>query len=431
MKLLALGLILVLGAVQETDGGKALVHVDKPPSKARPGAPLGLLLTFHGANGNENSLVPKAEEMLQKLDLRDDWVVIGLKSKEVGWTNKDDEPVKAFIPWAIKTYRVDPRRVFGFGVSSGAWYLNRFAPANSDLLAGCISYVGGLGSLPKTDAPKTHAEVYVVIGHKDPQPSPAAARPPATAFFKAGFRGVYREMLDHAHEGPKEPSQSDAIEWMRALRNKRVAPSAADAEFLAKFEGGKNDSALSTGSTWNRLATIGGHAAAPVVLQGLKSDRAGVRANAAKACTAVMFDDAVVDALVELVADKDNAVRKSVLAALAFQGRWHYAQAHGALCAVARDEKAAQGDRRAAAQGLAEIAKIDLLGTWLYKDIVWTLVDLLGDRDGGLRQIAFQALQPVHADALGYSPAMQEGPRAKALERWAAWAEKVCGPKPQ
>ena len=100
------------------------------------------------------------------------------------------------------------------------------------------------------------------------------------------------------------------------------------------------------------------------------------------------------------------------------------------LCVVARDEKAAQGDRRAAAQGLADIAKIDLQGTWLYKNVVWTLVDLLGDRDGGLRQIAFTALQPVHADALGYNPAMQEGPRAKALERWAEWATKVCGAKP-
>jgi hypothetical protein len=428
MRLLALAVLALLPA--QEDGSKALPHVDKPPSKPRPGAPLSLLLTFHGANGNQESLVGKAEEMLQKMDARDEFVVIGLKSKEVGWTDKDDAPVRAFIPWAVKQYRVDPRRVYGFGVSSGAWYLNRFAPENSDLLAGAISYVGGISRTPKSEAPKTHAELYVVIGHKDPQPSPAAARPPAEAFFKAGFRAVYREMLDHAHEGPKEPTQSETVEWIRALRNKRIAPSGPDAEFLAKFAEGKNDSALGTGSTWARIAQIGGHAAAPVVLQGLKSDRAAARSGAAKACAQVMFDDAVVDALVPLLEDKDNGVRKAAIAGLAFQGRWNYAQAHAALRAVARDEKAAQGDRRAAAQGLADIAKIDLQGTWLYKNVVWTLVDLLGDRDGGLRQIAFTALQPVHADGLGYNPAMQEGPRAKALERWSEWATKVCGPRP-
>src|SRR6185295_7122182 len=154
MKMVVFGALLLLGALQETDGGKALTHVDKPPAKRKPGAPVGMLVAFHGANGNANSLLGKAEEMLQKLDVRDDYVVIGVKSKEVGWTDKDDEPVKAFIPWAIKTYNVDPRRVYGFGVSSGAWYLNRFAPANSELFAGSISYVGGMGNPPASKAPR-------------------------------------------------------------------------------------------------------------------------------------------------------------------------------------------------------------------------------------------------------------------------------------
>ncbi|HYE99454.1 MAG TPA: hypothetical protein VEJ18_11115, partial [Planctomycetota bacterium] len=201
--LLALGL---LAGVQDTDGDKAIRHVDKPPAKPRPGAPLGLLLTFHGANGNENSLVGKAEEMLLKAGCRDEYVVIGLKSKEAGWTDKDDDPVRAFVPWAVKRYAVDARRVYGFGVSSGAWFLNRFAPLNSDLLAGAISYVGGMGRVPTSDAPATHAEIYWVVGHKDDGLPPSRTRPQAEAFLKAGFRAVHREMLDHAHEGPKPPT---------------------------------------------------------------------------------------------------------------------------------------------------------------------------------------------------------------------------------
>jgi predicted esterase len=423
-------LALVLFAALQEDGDKAIKHVDKPPTKHRPGTPLSLLVTFHGASGNETSLVGKAEEMLMRAELRDDFVVIGVKSKEVGWTEKDDEPVKAFVPWAVKKYGVDPRRVYGFGVSSGAWFLNRFVPANSELFAGTISYVGGLSRLPKTEDPKSHGEIYLVIGHKDDGLPPSRTRPPMLDYLKTGFRAVYREMLDHAHEGPKPPTEADAMEWMKALRNKRVAPGAKDLEFLKKFEDGKGESSLPEGTTWARAATIGGPAAAPVVLQGLASERAGARSGAARACTQVMFDDKVVDALVPLASDKDNTVRATALAALGFQGRWNYPQAHAALCAAARDEKRAAGDRRLAAQGLAEIAKLDLLGTYLYKEIIWTLVGLLGDREGSLRGIAFQALQPVQADAFGYSPSMQEGPRAKALERWAEWATRTCGPRP-
>lgn len=424
-------LVLVLSLLAQESGDKALTHVDKPPAKRRPGAPLSLLLTFHGANGNASSLVNKAEEMLQKAEVRDDFVVIGLKSQEAGWTDKDDAPVKAFVPWALKTYGVDPRRVYGFGVSSGAWFLNRFAPANSELLAGAISYVGGLSRAPGAPDPRSHAELYWVIGHKDEQLPPSRTRPQAEAFFKAGFRAVYREMLDHAHEGPKEPTQTEAVRWMLALRNKRASLSADEQDFLKKFDDpGRAASALSMASTWARVAAIGGPQVSPIVVQGLASERAGVRTNAAQACAQVMFDDAAVDALLPLADDKDVKVRRTAVAALSFQGKWNYPRAQAALCALARDEKRSEGDRKAAVQGLAEIVKVDLLGTCLYKEAVWTLVNLLGDKDAGLRQAAFLALQPARADGFGYAPGAPDAVRAKSLPRWVEWAEKACGPKP-
>lgn len=426
MKAILLFTALLAPAQESID--KVITHVDKPPAKRRPGAPVGLLLTFHGANGNAGSLVGKAEEMLQKVEVRDDYVVIGLKSKEVGWTDKDDEPVKTFIPWAIKTYNVDPRRVFGFGVSSGAWYLNRFAPENSELLAGAICYVAGMGRVPKSEAPKTHAELYWVVGHKDPGPPPSTTRPQYEAFAKAGFRAVYREMLDHAHEGPKPPTQDEAIHWMRALRNKRVAPGGDDAEFLKKFEdAGRAESALSTASTWLRVAAIGGPQVSAIVVKGLASERAGVRSNAAQACAQVMVDDAAVDALLPLLDDKDAKARRSAISALAFQGKWNYAQARGALAAFALDEKRSEADRKAAIAGLAEIVRIDLQGTYLCKEEIRALVDLLGDKDGGLRAAALEALKPAQADGFGFNPGAPDAVRAKAVQRWTEWRDKVLG----
>ena len=81
-----------------------------------------------------------------------------------------------------------------------------------------------------------------------------------------------------------------------------------------------------------------------------------------------------------------------------------------------------------AAQGLAEIAKIDLLGTFYYHEVIWTLVGLLNDREAALRAVSFQALQPVHADALGYTPGMAD--RSKPMQRWTEWCEKTCGQRP-
>jgi predicted esterase len=423
-------LLLAAAAPQESDGDKALPHVDRPPAKRRPGAPLGILLCFHGANGNANSLLGSAEEMLGKASVRDDYVVIGLKSKDVGWTDKDDAPVKAFVPWALKKYGADPRRVFGYGVSSGAWFLNRFAPENSDLLAGAISYVGGMGRVPASKEPAGHAELYWVIGHKDDGLPPSRTRPQAEAYFKAGFHAVYREMLDHAHEGPKDPTMTDAAEWLGGVRNKRIAPAGEDAAFLKKFEDEeRSESLLSQGATWARLAQIGGAHAAPVVSRGLKSERAGIRAGAAKAASLVLLDDAVVEALAGLVEDKDAAAKRAALGALAFQARWNRPAARAALCAVASDDKRTAGDRRVAAQGLADAVKLDVLGTYLYRDALKTLIGLLEDRDGGLRQVAFSALQPIQADGFGYSPSMAEGPRAKAVQRWTEWLEKVAPAK--
>jgi predicted esterase len=415
---------------KDKDGKDVITYAANAPSKRLPNSKLGLILGFHGRGGNEKQLIEGAASALQKAGIRDEFVIVGLKSKEDGWTDKDDAPVQQFVPWAIKNWSIDPRRVYGVGFSSGAYYLNKFVPNHSDLFAGAITYVGGQGGLAKTEHPENKSELYWIVGLADQTVKAESVRPNMQAAKAAGYRFVYREIAGMGHEVYKDPPLEDAVQWLKAVRNKEVAPSAEEQAFLDKLsDASKAPSLLGEGSTWLKLAAIGSHAAAPVVIQGLQSDREAVRVHAAQACAKMMFDGKTVEALAALLEDKETRVRTTALQALAFQGRWNYPAAQESLCRLARDAKKPAGERKAAALGLGEVIKFDLLGGYQFKGVGWTLVELLDDEDAGLRQAAFLALQGAKS-GVEYSPGAGKPQREAAMAKWTAWCEKVYGAKP-
>src|SRR5579859_3272852 len=411
---------------KDKDGKDVLTYAANVPARRAPNSRLGLILGFHGRGGNEKQLIDGAVSALQKAGLRDEFVIIGLKSKEDGWTGKDDEPVKQFIPWALKTWSIDPRRVYGIGFSSGAYYLNQFVPNHSELFAGAITYVGGQGGLTKTDKPENRSELYWIVGQADQTVTAESVRPNMQAAKAAGFRFVYREIAGMGHEVYKDPPLEDAVQWLKAVRNKEVAPSPEDQAFLEKLS---DPSKLGEASSWVRVANIGSLAAAPIVIQGLQSDREGVRVHAAQAMTRMMFDGKAVEALGALLDDKENRVRGTAIQALTFQGRWNYPAAQEALCRLARDDKKPSGERKAAALGLGEIARLDFLGGFQFKTVGWTLVELLDDEDGGVRAAALQALQPAKS-GVEYAPGLAKPQREASMAKWTAWCTRVYGAKP-
>jgi predicted esterase len=410
---------------KDKDGKDVITYAANLPSKRLPNSKLGLILGFHGRGGNEKQLIDGAVSALHKGGLRDDFVVVGLKSKEDGWTAKDDEPVKQFVPWAIKNWQIDPRRVYGIGFSSGAYYLNQFVPNHTELFAGAITYVGGQGGLAKTDKPESKSELYWIVGQADTTVPAANVRPNMEAAKKAGFRFVYREIAGMGHSVYVDPPLEDAVQWLKAVRNKEVPLEAADQAFLDKLS---DTSKLGEASTWLRVANIGGFAAAPVVIAGLQAERDSVRVHAAQAMTRMMFDGRVVEALAALLDDKESRVRATAIQALTFQGRWNYPAAQEALCRLAKDDKKPAGERKAAVLALGEIAKLDFLGGFQFKTVGWTLVECLDDEDSGVRTAANLALMPAKS-GVEYSPGMAKAQREASLSKWAAWCTKAYGPK--
>lgn len=436
-------LLIVLGAVtlipaaaqpgdgpqvyKDASGKDVITYVLRLPAK--PSEPhLGLVVGFHGRGGDANQLVGAIGSGLDQAMCRDGYVVMGLKSKADGWENADDAPVREVLAWAIAKYQIDPRRVYGVGYSSGAFFLNRFAPNNSDLLAGAITWVGGQFGLTRNEHPELAAELYWIVGQKDTTVPAAPIIPQMDAFAKAGYRAIYRNMRDLAHESCKEPCWSDAIAWLRALRNKQLPLTAEDQTLLARFADPEQAKrALGDATAWARLTRIGGPQAAPALLVALASDKEAARGNAALACTRTMFNHEVVVEVGKLLEEKSAKLRESALQALTVQAQWGFSEGFEALHVFLSAPKKPAAERRAAANAVGQIARLDLLGTFKASGPIWALVDLLDDEDAGVRQIAFAALEGAQTGGFGYKSEAAKAGRQTAVEQWVAWATKVCG----
>ncbi len=409
-------------------GHDVIVYAARPPAKPRTDLRPALLLCFHGRTGNAEQLLGPASAALERCSLRDEYVVIGLKSKDVGWEDADEAPVKAFIAWAVKQYHADPRRIYGLGYSSGSYFLNRFAPNNSDLMAGAITYVGGQFGLKKDEHPETAAALYWVVGQKDTTVKADGVLPAMEAFRKAGYTGVYRDMRDLGHEACKEPTMDDAVHWMQALRNRRSPLDAEEQTFIDLFaDAEKSKHLFNQAGAWQRLIRIGGPQAGAVVAQALVADKESVRENAALACNYAMFDAAVTRNLALLLDDKSTKLRESAMASLSMQAAWGDAVSQEALCRYARDAKRKAMERRAAVASLGTVCRIDLMGTFLDKAAIWTMVDLLDDEDAGVRQQAFAGLQVAEGVGFDYRSDGSKAKRKASCDSWAEWCKRTCG----
>ncbi len=412
------------------DGAHKVTYEERIPAKPAA-ATLGLVLLFHGHTLNESSLIGHALPALQQAGIGNHYVVIGLKSQGVGWENRDDAPVRAFIQHALSAYPVDRRRVIGMGYSSGCMYITRFAQTSSDLFAGAIGYVGRQGGAPSKDDPEKVAELYWVTGHKDSLQPYKPAREDALKNIVLGLPVIYREEKEMDHHFLWGQSATDALAWMQHLRVKSAPLAADDAAFIESFQDdAKAKKQLADARAWARIVTIAGPQVGPIILQGLASDKAAVQNSAAIACSKVQLAGTIITTLGTLLEGKDKKLKGPVLNALMTHAIWNHPLAQKILCTLALSPAAAPTDRRAVALALGQVVKLDVQGACVYTRVLWTLVDLLDDDDATLRESAFTALEPGVRGGFGYQPGANKAGRAAAVEQWRAWVEKSSGPRP-
>ena len=174
---------------------KVRMHIPDPPAE---GKKWGFIFVCHGFKGSEgNSYLDGTVAALKRLGLDQNYLVIAGKSKGDGWAEEDDGRFLKLYDWVKKTYPVDPERLFLFGSSNGARWVNRFGYAHQDLVKAVVSYCGNydFSKLPEGDK-KT--EWFFVHGTKD---NPQQSQKMADELKKRGYQTNIKILEDYGHTG--------------------------------------------------------------------------------------------------------------------------------------------------------------------------------------------------------------------------------------
>ena len=108
------------------------------PEKLPKKRHLALLICFHGRGGNEDGPAELMNRTVKDIGLSDQYIVMGLKSHEIGWEDADEIDVLKAYDWVSSVYPIDLRRVYLIGYSSGAHWDTHFGSKHIDLFAGII-----------------------------------------------------------------------------------------------------------------------------------------------------------------------------------------------------------------------------------------------------------------------------------------------------
>lgn len=417
----------------------------RAPEKLPEGKTLGLIVAFHGMNGNEDHMTGFAIEAAKRTKLVDQYLIMGGKSKGAGWATNDDKDLLQWIAWAMETYPIDPRRVHIIGMSNGGWMVKRFGWANQDKFATVTAYCGGgvdfsgtqKGSRPMPPVgpmspAETKTEWYFVHGDADEQVAVDASRRACEQLKQKGYRYVYREIdgADHGGITRYNDVADDVLLFMHGLRHKEILLSSAEKKELSNLLSKvKTEKGAAVQPILAEAARLGGAPGTRVVDGAFGSSDPEVKKLAADTTEATLYGREVVFELIKLLKDKSDDVKASAMKGLTVACNWRYEEAQAHLIRIARQKSAPAADRVAAIQALGKAAKLMMHGNFDDdKMILWSLVLLLDDEDAKVREAAFTQLEKGVKDAFEYKPDLDPAARKASVTKWKSWAQTKLGP---
>ena len=204
------------GDVVDPDTKDVLMKVRmKIPEPPAAGKRWGFLFVCHGFKGHENnSYLDLTVAALQRAGLDQDYLVVAGKSKADGWTEEDDGRFLRLWEWAKKTYPVDPERLFLFGSSNGARFVNRLGFARQDIVKAVVSYCGNY-DMSKLPEGEKKTEWFFVHGSKD---NPQQSQRMVDELKKRGYQTTFRLLEDYGHTGiwdGKDHPESKLVDEVR------------------------------------------------------------------------------------------------------------------------------------------------------------------------------------------------------------------------
>jgi TPR repeat protein len=397
-----------------------------PAGTQDPAKQVGLILCSAEHDRPTGDEILPVREALKRLGLSDRFVLLAGHSQAQKFGPADDEPLEKLIRWAMKTYPVNPRRVYMYGKGEGGKISGELTMLHPDLVTAAISYSWGMWRMPAEVAPdgkdalnpKTAPEFYMVLGLRDLSYHLTTVRDAYQRMSAKGYHVIYREFEDLGARTYHPPSNDDAIAWAAALRNKNLPLSPQERALLAKTE-------INSEGYMGNLALVGGPPAGAVVQKLLESPNADVRAAAAATCGHAVFDEATLEALGRHTTDRSAKVRQAAFHALAINANWRSDAAQRALVdAALHPERAiAEDDRVAAVDGISHAVRYQLLGARQDPPLFAALVALLTDKNEELRTMAANILAPVRDP--GFRGDLGRTEQKTPAGGWQSWLEGI------
>jgi TPR repeat protein len=400
--------------LKDPAGQTVIRYVAEVPE--HPVGQLGLFLCFPEHDRPTGDEIYPVREALKRQGLLDQYVLIAGHPQGQKFGPADHEPIQKLLAHALKTYPINPRRVYMYGKGEGGKISGEMAMAYPHLVAAAISYSWTWFKMPShVDTPldpEKVAQHYMVLGRRDLSHHLTNVRDGYSRVQAKGVHVIYREFDDHGARTYHPPSNDEAIAWATRLRNRTLPLSAAEKAILAKAPALRN-------GYYPELALVGDAASVEKLFS---SKDATVRAAAARTCAEVNLGEGAMTALAVLATDPSAPVRREAIRSLAINANWRSAAAQKALIQLT-ETGVEQSDRVGAADGLVNAVRFQVRGVRQDPHVFRALVGLLNSKDDELRTIAASALAPIR-DAEFRGDIGR--PERKAPEGgWDAWLDAI------
>lgn len=390
------------GELKDSSGNVIIKYAVEAPavitSASDPARQFGLFLCFPEHDRPVDDEILPVREALRRAGLLDRYVILAGGPQQRKFGPQDHEPIQKLLAWALKTYPINPRRVYMYGKGEGGKISGEFSMLHPDLIAGSISYSWGWWRMTpelteSLDAARSKPEVYMVLGLRDLSYHLTNVRDAYSRTYAKGYHVIYREFADLGARTYHQPSNDDAIAWATRLRHKTIPLSRQESALLAQTAAAPRI----VNGRFAALSLVGGAPAGVLLRKFLSSPDAAFRAAAARTAYDAIFDEETMAALGRASVDADATVRREALRSLALQANWRSAAAQQALVDLALVPSRAidPGDRVTAADGIIFALRLQINGHRQDPSLFAALVKLLSSEDERLRTMAGNFLAPI------------------------------------
>ena len=349
------------------DTGKTILRyvIEVPPGVAEKTPRIrlvhvGLFLCFQEHDTpTGNDLFPVRQTLLRQGALGN-YILLAAAPQGRKFGPADHEPIEKLLAWALKTYPINPRRVYMFGKGEGSKISMEFTMTHPKLVTAAIGYSWGAWLMPSElkeplDFENKEPEIYLTLGRRDLDNHLSCVRDAYLRLRAKGYHLIHREFDELGDRSYHPPSNDDAIAWATRLRNKNIVPSAEESKLLRAKP-------VMANGYYPSLALVGGAPAGAVLEKLFLSKEPGVRAAAAETCRHGIFGGSTTAALAKLISDPSAPVRQTAIQALGMYANWRYPAAQTALIQLATNTSADPFDRVNATDALGYAVRFQVKG---------------------------------------------------------------------